>query len=107
MTYLDDKHIISLAKHYAAYGNSAGGLNAGPSYLDEMSLRDVYLKVRRIERAETITLTRLQSQNFVKFCQVSFINFAESAQDSHFMAVVKVKVNLSLQVTFNHQHHCQ
>eukprot|EP00117_Sycon_ciliatum_P020620 scpid42201/ scgid5928/ Periplasmic beta-glucosidase; Beta-D-glucoside glucohydrolase; Cellobiase; Gentiobiase; T-cell inhibitor len=44
VTYLDGQHIISLAKHYAAYGDAAGGLNAAPAHMDMQTLFDVYLK---------------------------------------------------------------
>ena len=45
LTYLDNKHILSLAKHYAAYGSEAGGLNAAPAQISERTLREIYLKV--------------------------------------------------------------
>eukprot|EP00117_Sycon_ciliatum_P017575 scpid50308/ scgid5819/ Periplasmic beta-glucosidase; Beta-D-glucoside glucohydrolase; Cellobiase; Gentiobiase len=45
LSYLDhSKHFVSLAKHYAAYGNAAGGQNAGPSHFDMQTLFDIYLK---------------------------------------------------------------
>ncbi|XP_062516640.1 beta-xylosidase-like isoform X2 [Corticium candelabrum] len=43
-SYLDDTHILSLAKHYAAYGSEAGGQNAAPAHISERTLREVYLK---------------------------------------------------------------
>ena len=47
-SYLDDTHILSLAKHYAAYGSEAGGQNAAPAHISERTLREVYLKVTYI-----------------------------------------------------------
>lgn len=42
--YFDDDKVVSLGKHYAAYGAAAGGLNAATAELSERTLRDVYLK---------------------------------------------------------------
>lgn len=45
LSYFDSNRIISLAKHYAAYGDAAGGLNAGPAHADMQTIFDIYLKV--------------------------------------------------------------
>ncbi|KAJ9455881.1 Periplasmic beta-glucosidase [Diplonema papillatum] len=43
-TYLMKGRVVSLAKHYVAYGAAVGGLNAAPAQMNERILRDVYLK---------------------------------------------------------------
>eukprot|EP01045_Picozoa_sp_COSAG04_P006376 COSAG04_NODE_312_length_17133_cov_31.976928_2_plen_596_part_00 len=42
--YFARDKVVSLAKHYAAYGAALGGLNGAPAELSERTLRDVYLK---------------------------------------------------------------
>ena len=43
-TYLGKGKVIALGKHFAGYGGSPGGLNAGPLVVGERELRDVWLK---------------------------------------------------------------
>lgn len=45
-TYLPSANdtVISIGKHFAAYGGATGGLNGAPPGIDERTLRDVYLK---------------------------------------------------------------
>eukprot|EP00038_Savillea_parva_P026203 m.52221 g.52221 ORF g.52221 m.52221 type:complete len:819 (+) comp7359_c0_seq1:68-2524(+) len=42
--YFNSTKVVALAKHYAAYGAAAGGLNGGPAELSERTLREVFLK---------------------------------------------------------------
>lgn len=42
--YFNDTKVVSLAKHYAAYGAAAGGLNGAPAELSERTLREWYLR---------------------------------------------------------------
>jgi len=42
--YFNATKVVSLAKHYAAYGAALGGLNGGPAELSERTLREVFLK---------------------------------------------------------------
>eukprot|EP00118_Oscarella_pearsei_P013700 m.111566 g.111566 ORF g.111566 m.111566 type:complete len:779 (+) comp37431_c1_seq6:574-2910(+) len=43
-SYIDLDHVVSLGKHFAAYGKTQGGLNASPSDINERVLREIYLK---------------------------------------------------------------
>jgi len=42
-TYLNHDYILSLAKHFAAYGQTSGGLNASPSDISLQRLYEIYL----------------------------------------------------------------
>lgn len=42
-SYLDQKHVIALGKHFAGYGGAIGGLNAAPLQAGERMVRDVFL----------------------------------------------------------------
>ena len=43
-TYLNSRAVAALGKHFAAYGDAAGGLNGSPSSASERMLFDVYLR---------------------------------------------------------------
>jgi beta-glucosidase len=40
---IDGEHVAATAKHFAAYGNTEGGLNMAPSHVGERELRSVFL----------------------------------------------------------------
>jgi len=42
--FIDNDHIISTVKHYAAHGSPEGGINLSPVYAGERQLRELYLK---------------------------------------------------------------
>jgi len=42
--YLPNGSVVSLAKHYAAYGAALGGLNGGPADVSNRTLHEVYLR---------------------------------------------------------------
>ena len=42
--YLNDTRVVSLAKHFAAYGAAAGGLNAAPADVCNRTLYEIYLR---------------------------------------------------------------
>jgi len=41
---IDNDHVISTVKHYAAHGSPEGGVNLSPVYAGERQLRELYLK---------------------------------------------------------------
>ena len=41
--YFNESKVISLAKHYLAYGAAEGGLNGAPAELSERTVREWYL----------------------------------------------------------------
>lgn len=42
--YLPNGSVVSLAKHYAAYGAAIGGLNGGPADVSNITLHEIYLR---------------------------------------------------------------
>ncbi|HKD81544.1 MAG TPA: glycoside hydrolase family 3 N-terminal domain-containing protein [Candidatus Angelobacter sp.] len=42
--FIDNRHVIATAKHFAAHGQPEGGTNPGPAYVPERLLREVFLK---------------------------------------------------------------
>ena len=42
--YLDKKHVAATLKHFGVHGQSEGGNNVAPSFMDERQAREVYFK---------------------------------------------------------------
>jgi beta-glucosidase len=42
--FIDDRHVIATAKHFAVHGQPEGGTNPGPAYYSERSIREYFLK---------------------------------------------------------------
>ena len=43
-TYLPEGHVVSLGKHFGAYGAALGGLNGGPADVSNRTLHEVFLR---------------------------------------------------------------
>ena len=51
--YLDDEHVAATMKHFGVHGQSEGGVNVAPSFVDEIWAHEVFLKPFRDVIRET------------------------------------------------------